>query len=197
MVAVPVAVNYGDILKEIQMVEEDMKVICGVIKNMPEDGLMVEWGSGGSTCKWIETLTNKQKLISIEHNPDWFNRVTRAIKAEWGDVSNKFTYHHKPEKYIQHGYGSIIEEHPCGTDEYQNPDDRIWDADVFFIDGIVRATCLMNVHYRRTKPNSVIMLHDYVGREEWYSWAVQFFDVQTFVDNDKYSTLAILTAKKG
>lgn len=196
MSAVPVPVNYGNILKEIQMVKDDMDVICSYIKNMPKDGLMVEWGSGGSTCKWIETLTEEQKLISIEHNNDWFNRVNRAVKAEWGDVSDKFTYYHIPEKYIQHGYGNLGEEHPCGSDDYINPPDpRIWNADVFFIDGIVRATCLINVLYRKTKKSPIIMVHDYVGREQWYSWAAQFFDVETYTDKDKYSTLATLKPK--
>lgn len=195
MAPVPVVVNYGNILKEIQMVQFDSDKICSIINAMPDDGLMVEWGSGGSTCRWIETLTNKQKLITIEHNENWYNRVTRAIEAEFGDVKDKFTFHHIPEKYIEHGYGHLGEEHPCGTDEYLNPNDVMWDADIYFIDGIARATCLITVLFKRRKRNSVIMIHDYVGREEWYSWSVQHCDVKTFTEQDKYSTLAILTQK--
>lgn len=177
------------------MVQYDADQICNIIKNMPEDGLMVEWGSGGSTCRWLETLTNNQKLITIEHNENWYNRVTRAISTEFGDVSNKFTFYHISEKYIEHGYGSIIEEHPCGTDQYLNPDEKIWDADVFFIDGIARAACLLTVLFKRKKPDSVIMIHDYVGREYWYSWAAQYCDVTTFTEHDKYTTLSILKQK--
>ena len=39
MPAVPVAVNYGNVLTEIQMVQFDADKICGIIKNMPKDGL--------------------------------------------------------------------------------------------------------------------------------------------------------------
>jgi hypothetical protein len=188
--------NYGNVLKEIQIMQSDIDVICDYINKMPEDGLMVEWGSGGSTCKWLETLTLNQKLITIEHNEDWYNRVARAIKNEWGDVSNKFKFYHIPEKFIQHGYGNIGEEHPCGTDEYINPpDDSIWDADIFYVDGIARATCLFSILLRKKKSNPVIMIHDYVGREEWYSWAVQYFNVQIFNQTDERSTLAALTPK--
>ena len=196
MPAIPVAVNYGGVLKEIQMVQTDMEIICDHIRKMPEDGLMVEWGSGGSTCKWIETLTNNQKLITIEHNESWYNRVTRAVNAEFGNIENKFTFYHKPELHIQHGYGNIIEEHPCGVEEYINPDNAIWNADFFFVDGITRGACVSTILHKRKKQDSVIMIHDYVGREFWYEWVVQFFDVETFNHVDQYSTLSILTLKK-
>lgn len=195
MTAIPVAVNYGNILKEIQMVQFDADYICDKIKNMPKDGLMVEWGSGGSTCKWLETLTDSQKLITIEHNENWYNRVGRAVVTEFGDVSDKFTFYHIPEKYIEHGYGSLVEEHPCGTAEYINPDDKIWEADIFFIDGIVRGACLLTTLFKRKKPDSVIMIHDYVGREAWYDWAVQHCDVVTYTDKDQYSSISLITQK--
>ena len=193
-----VPVNYGNILKEIQMYQCDIDIICDKIKNMPADGLMIEWGSGGSTCKWLETLSNDQNLITIEHNESWYNRVTRAIAAEFGDVSNKFSFNHIPEKFIEHGYANLIEEHPCGTDEYlvANGNDKIWDADIYFIDGIARAACALTVLYKRRKPNSVVMIHDYVGREPWYSWSSQFYNVETFETIDPRSSLAVLTEKR-
>jgi hypothetical protein len=195
MPAVPVAVNYGNVLTEIQMVQFDADKICGIIKNMPKDGLMVEWGSGGSTCKWIETLTDDQKLITIEHNENWYNRVTRAVSAEFGDISNKFTFHHIPEKYIEHGYGSLQEEHPCGTADYLNPNANMWNADIFFIDGIARGACLLTTLFMRKKRESIIMVHDFPGREAWYDWATQHCTIETFTDQDQYSSLAILTQK--
>jgi hypothetical protein len=105
--------------------------------------------------------------------------VSRAIKNEFGDVSDKFKFLHIKEQYgFEHGYASVNEEHPFGADEYINPNADIWDADVFLIDGIVRATCAMTVLLKHTKKDPVIFIHDYVGREDWYNWAVQFFDVE-------------------
>lgn len=172
--------DYGGVITEIQLGVKDIEYTVNTIKNMPEYGLMVEWGSGGSTCKWLDTLGEKQKLISIEHNENWHMRVTRAVKNHFGDLdTEKFEYFHVPEAYgFEHGYGNILEEHPLGTAKYINPRVDIFDADIFFIDGIARAACLLTVLLKKTNLHATIFIHDYVGREEWYDWATQWFDVE-------------------
>jgi hypothetical protein len=72
------------------------------------------------------------------------------------------------------------------------PDDRWWDAEIFFIDGIARATCAAMVLLKHNKKNPVIFIHDYVGREQWYSWASQLFKVEIVGDESAKSTLARL-----
>lgn len=174
----PVFVDYGNVIKEIQMCKVEVDYMVDLIKAMPEDGKMVEWGCGGSTCKWIETLKPTQKLITIEHNTSWYGRVTRAIATEFGETPN-FQFLHVPEQYgFEHGYGSVIEEHPTGTAPYVNPDADMWDADIFFIDGIARAACLMTVLLKHTKPDAAIFIHDHLGREPWYDWATQFCRIE-------------------
>ena len=190
------AINYGNIISEVQMNQDEIDYVQKCIKSIPKNGLMVEWGSGGSTCAWLDALTGDQKLMSVEHTENWFNRVNRAIKAHFGEVSDKFTFYHIPEQFMEHGYGSLIEEHPCGTNNYILPkDDRWWDADIFFIDGIARATCAMVTLLKHKKKDPVIFIHDYVGREDWYSWASQFFDVEVVGDLTKKSTLVRLYVK--
>lgn len=187
-----IAVNYGNVITEIQMSEKEIEIMTNAIKSIPENGLMVEWGSGGSTCKWIETLKPTQNLISIEHNENWFNRVKRAIKNEWPENKN-FEYIFEPEKYgFKHGYATPIEEHPLGTDFYLNPTDKIWDADIFFIDGIARSACSLYVLLKHRKKNPLIFIHDYVGREPWYEWSVQLFDRKIFNDDERDCTLVQL-----
>jgi len=189
-------VNWGNILTEIQMETGELNYMVNQIKTMPTDGLMVEWGCGGSTCKWIETLTGSQRLITIEHTESWSSRVQRAIKREFGDVSSKFEMLHIPVLYdFDHKYSTVVEEHPTGTDNYINPSDKIWDADIFFIDGIARATCALMVLQKHTKKNPSIFIHDYVGREQWYSWSTQFFRVETFQTETDKSTLCKLHLK--
>jgi hypothetical protein len=191
MVGVPIKVNYGDgLLTEVQMVEWEAEYIASFVKTMPENGKMVEWGSGGSTLKWLENLPETCSFISIEHNRQWYDKVTKAIQID-RPKDTRYKYLHVPEEYIEHGYGSLIEEHPTGLQNYINPlDVHLWDADLFLIDGIGRAACLMAVLLNKTSRNPVIFIHDYVGREEWYSWAVQFCTVETFLDKDPDSTLA-------
>ena len=175
---VPVPVNYGDIITEIQMVQIEVDEIVGKIKSMPENGKMVEWGSGGSTCKWLDSITSLQKLISIEHNENWYNRVSRAVKKHFGEPSN-FQYLHIPEQYgFEHGYATVTEEHPLGLGPYINPDADIWDADNYLIDGIARATCAMMVLLKNTNPNAIVYMHDHEGREIWYDWATQFYNIE-------------------
>jgi len=190
--------SYGNVITEVQMNQDEIDYVQNIIKEMPADGLFVEWGSGGSTCAWIDVLGDNQKLISVEHNESWFGRVSRAVKNHFVDLDpNKFRYFHIPEQHIQHGYGNPLEEQPMGTDKYLVPPaEDFFDADVFFIDGIARATCALVVLLKCTKKNPVIFIHDYVGRESWYEWASQFFDVEIVGNIENKSTLARLYIKK-
>jgi hypothetical protein len=189
--------NYGNVITEVQMNQDEIDYVQNIIKNMPEDGLFVEWGSGGSTCAWLDVLGENQKLVSIEHNENWYNRVTRGVKNHFGDLGDKFRFFHIPEQHIEHGYGNPLEEHPMGTDNYLLPPvEDLFNADVFFIDGIARATCALVVLLKHTKKDPVIFIHDYVGREKWYDWATQFFDVEIVGDLEKKSTLARLYVRK-
>jgi hypothetical protein len=49
-------VNYGNI-KEMLMFPEETQCVLDHIKNLKPNGLMVEWGTGGSTCKWLENYS--------------------------------------------------------------------------------------------------------------------------------------------
>jgi len=179
-------VNYGGIISEILFSDFEIEHIQNTIKNMPEDGLMVQWGNRGEVCAWLDVLGEKQRLISIESDEAWYGRVNRAIKNHFGDVSSKYLPLHIPTRYIEHTYGSPMEEHPIGTDDYIFPTNKdIFNADVYLIDGLARATCALTVLLKHKKKNPVIFIHDYVGREAWYSWATQFFYVDIIGDVTK------------
>lgn len=170
-----IPVNYGS-LTEIQMQLDELSYMENIIKEMPSDGLMVEWGSGGSTVHWLKTMKDDQRLISIEHNPTWYKKVDENLTDHYAEEKKRLTYYYKREQYgFEHGYASVIEEHPFGTDQYLVPDLDIMNADVFFIDGIARATVALLVLAFSAKEAPPIFIHDYVGREAWYQWAVQFY----------------------
>jgi hypothetical protein len=169
-----IPVNYGT-MTEIQMQLDEVDYITSCIRNMNSDGKMIEWGSGGSTVKWLETMSDNQKLVTIEHNPDWHMKVSNYINTR-SDINNRLTYLFKPELYgYEHGYANVNEEHPHGLDEYLIPSRDILDADIFLVDGIARATTALLVKFLSTKEDPVIFIHDYYGRERWYSWSTQFF----------------------
>ena len=171
-----VPVNYGT-LTEVQMQQDELLYMENVIKNeLPKDGLMVEWGSGGSTIHWLKTMTSSQSLISIEHNVEWYKKVDHNLNENFNDLNVNFNYYLMRELYgFEHGYASLIEEHPTGLDNYMLPDKNILDADVFFIDGIGRAAVSLMVLGLSKKENPAIFIHDYVGREPWYDWATKLY----------------------
>jgi len=172
-------VNYGNVLTEILMSSNELSYVENSIKKLPENGLMVEWGSGGSTCRWIETLSDTQKLISIEHNESWHSRVQRAIKNHFQTPKTNYELLLIKELYeVEHQYGNPLEEFPIGADDYINPNNSVWDADIYIIDGIARGACCLSILINHRKANPIILLKDYVGREPWYNWACQFFDIE-------------------
>lgn len=179
-------VNYGGVITEILFSQLEIDHIQNEIKNMPEDGIMVQWGNRGEVCAWLEVLGEKQRLISIEHDEDWFNRVNRAVRNHFGEVVENYLPLHVEARYIEHTYGTPLEEHPMGADDYIFPSNKdIFNADVYLIDGIARATCALAVLLKHKKKNPVIFMHDYVGREAWYSWATQFFHIEIIGDVTK------------
>lgn len=146
---------------------------------------MVEWGSGGSTKMFLDK-PNVGTLVSIEHNADWHTRVTEALKDHPKRKSLDYLFI-PPELALSfYGYGIPQEENPTFNTEYINPnlafqDLDIWDADVYLIDGISRGACLATTHIKAKNRDAAVFIHDYVGREQWYDWAVGLYSVKKIV----------------
>lgn len=185
--------NYGGILTEIQQSPKEVEYMVDYIKqHMQPHGKLVEWGSGGSTCKWLETLTVNQKLFSIEHNADWYFRVTEAIKNHFGGMPANFTYLLSVERWFNRRAPHPEEELAVGLETYVVPYGLdVWDSDIYFVDGIARMPIVMMILHKNTNPSATIFVHDYVGREQWYGWCAQLFDVEIVG-----TTLAKFTLKK-
>ena len=159
---------------------------------------MVEWGSGGSTTMFLPYFETGE-LISIEHNEEWFNKVVNEISTGdyTEDAKQNFTYVlAKPKIDIRfYGYGVPYEENPAFAADYINPlsdNFTVWDADIYFVDGICRGPILSMIHHmRRTTPMAfdaiseewiiakpTVFIHDYFGPEQrhpWYEWASKMY----------------------
>lgn len=155
------------------------------MSSLPSGTKMVEWGSGGSTMMFLPYFT-EGAFISIEHNKEWYDKVNKAI-----DVSDippsalkEFSYLWRPPSYQGqpvdlrfYGYGVPFEENPCFAESYIDPERSnatIFDADIFFVDGICRGAVLATIYSRCTNPDAIVYVHDYYGpekREQWYNWA--------------------------
>jgi hypothetical protein len=171
--------KYGTI-DAILMMPDEIDFMTSLITADSEPMLMVEWGSGGSTCKWLEVLGDNQRLISIEHNAQWYEKVKDNVALHFGNLDFKFQYYLREDKTLWHYnriYGHISEELPVGLENYICPDSDIFDADIFFIDGVARGACLSTVLLKK-KPTARVFIHDYADRINWYSWITQFVTVE-------------------
>jgi hypothetical protein len=144
---------------------------------------MTEWGSGGSTLMFAPYFTYGT-FISIEHNLDWFTKVTAALH-DLGDESflQNVTYCFAPPPVDPrfYGYGVPFEENPCFAANYINPvipEVDIWESDIFFVDGICRGAILATIAHC-AKRDAAVFLHDHHGpenREVWYKWATDMYE---------------------
>ena len=175
-----VPVNYGKV-NELLMMPDEVDFMVSVINQMPKNGTMVEWGSGASTCKWLDILKENQTLISIEHNLEWFNLVKDSVREHFKDkhLATLNLYYCFDDTYdcYNRQYGNISEELPVGLSSYINVDKDMFNADIFFIDGVARGACLA-ITLLMKKPDARVFIHDYRKRENWYSWITQFAQVK-------------------
>ena len=159
----------------IQMHDDEIEFIVRTIRQTSSDSLMVEWGSGGSTVRWLQEMSGAQNLISIEHNFRWYRKV-RSVVDSSESLSRRLEYLLRPPNGAwKHGYGGVEEESPVGLEGYFAPTDRIFDADTFLIDGVARGVCAILVQLRSRRDNPTILLHDWYPRQNWYSWALQLY----------------------
>ncbi len=104
---------------------------------------MFEWGSGGSTLFFTKRV---KKIISIEHNPEWYHRISELLKnsnilnceyflKELGPASPDI-----PEEYRLAGRKRL----GLDTREYVQVIDNTPDEyfDLVVVDGRQRTTCV-------------------------------------------------------
>lgn len=177
---------------------DEIEYLKDYMSKKPDGTKLVEWGSGGSTAMFLPYFETGE-FISIEHNKEWFDKVVREIQFggyNQAAVQN-FTYVlAEPGVDIRfYGYGVPHEENPCFAQDYINPNSstfNVWDADVYFVDGICRGPILSMIHHKRHSDKSVydatvgewiakgpdIFIHDYFGPENrapWYEWAAKMY----------------------
>ncbi len=195
--------DYGGVITRIMMGPEEIDYVAGVIAAAPDDALIVEWGSGGSSCRWYEAMRAGQKMTVIEHCQAWHDKVAQAAVAAFGaelvkpespgfelvqctehpDVARvcySEPYRDKDDRLVR-DVDFHKEEAPAFMPHYISPRDDVWDADVFLVDGICRGPVLATILAKHRKRAPVILLHDYPQREVVYDWAVHLFPATELV----------------
>ena len=134
---------------------------------------MLEFGSGGSTFYFSNKVKN---LISIEHDQYWAHQMNQKIKEK--DIKNVKILFAQPNMNYMHGDSPWAFRHQEFKNYIQTPEfirRNIGDFnfDVVLIDGRARVECAKFI-YPYLSDDSIIILHDYVGRPrydaifQWY-----------------------------
>ncbi|MEP3266523.1 MAG: class I SAM-dependent methyltransferase [Hyphomicrobiales bacterium] len=120
---------------------DSIKILDSYLK--PDD-FMIEFGSGRST-KWFASKVGK--LISIEHNKEWFDKVSDELAAS--KIAN-IEYRHRH---------AANPDTPQETEAYLDVFDELEDetVDVIFVDGIFRDECALKA-INKVKPGGVILI---------------------------------------
>ncbi len=128
---------------------------------LPDNPVVFEYGSGGSTLYWIK---KKGRVISIEHDPEWytflFNQVRNvpsvdyrlilpeSTEDEMGDPSDPFIYRSKDKDFLNYSFEEFVKQ----IDEF--PDESF---DVVLIDGRARASCIYS-SYQKVRIGGMLIL---------------------------------------
>jgi hypothetical protein len=172
--------------------DDEIKYFKSLMENKPDGTEMVEFGSGGSTCMFVKYFQTG-RLVSIEHNEQWYNKVREEIVI--GDEYSReccenFSYIFKPPTFEDqpidirfYGYGVPYEENPCFASTYIDPTGdvfcpNIWNSDIYFVNGICRGAVLSTIHAKAKKRDAAVFIHDYYGPEKrvpWYNWASNLY----------------------
>jgi len=155
------------------MFPDEWPLIYELSSNLPPNSKIVEWGCGGSTIKFCESLRDDQTIISIEHNREWFEKVLNELGTK--QKSNWRLYYKPANDLWPHETHTLADDLPIGLDEYLYPGDYVLDGDLYLIDGICRATVALILLAKAKNRDAIVLIHDYTFRQHYYEWAVKLF----------------------
>lgn len=165
---------------DMMMYPDEQPRMLQIVADLPDGATMLEYGSGGSTIRFAQTMRKGQTLYSVEHNADWFQKVGDAFKEldkHDATVYRKLIKLPNVEHYTR-AFATTGEELPAQCEKYIHPEFKqpiFWDSlSLVLVDGIARGACLAAVR-SMLMPGTKVILHDYTGRENWYDWAVQLY----------------------
>ena len=135
----------------------------------------LEYGSGGSTYNAM-LRNNIKKIVSVESDKAWYDKILNMINISNMINSNKLIY-----KYIElnaepNNYGypnnvsfNIMKSYPSVIEEYNNIN-----FDLILIDGRFRVACAL-ICFKYINNNSIVIVDDIIGRPH-YNIIYNYFD---------------------
>lgn len=137
-----------------------------------------EWGSGNSTLFFLQM--GVKKLVTIEHELDWFHKVNKLLS------DNNII--HLNNRLIPFQYGSLgsdpgnpnhyksgsTELGEVNFKEYVTVIDEYEDFDFILIDGMARAACIKHA-FKHVSPGGAILIDNTGDRPYYLSQNIHLF----------------------
>jgi hypothetical protein len=137
-----------------------------ILSALPEPGLMLEWGGGGSTGWFLDNMKAHQRLVTVEHHAGWAG----TLRQEYWQHPHWELRHIPPTLEVGQN-ATQWEECPAGLADYVYPAE-VKAADVVLVDGVARSACLAAA-IATGKPGRIIYVHDV--QRPWYDWPLNVF----------------------
>ena len=159
------------------MYPDEVTALQATVDALPEAAVIVEFGSGGSTRFFADNLQAARRLVSIEHNAEWYETVSIALDQHPNRERITLIYAGPELPLSRYIFAMPEEEMPAGLARYIHPETPVSWSDVtcVLVDGVARGACLAALR-TKLRPGTTVLLHDYTGREYWYDWAVSLYD---------------------
>lgn len=190
---------------DILLSDNEQQLLKDIIYNAPSTATFVEYGCGGSTILFAESMRESQHLHSIEHNKEWFDTVSEELHRR--ACTNVTMHLREPRQLLRDTNGAIEainettfrpyatphEELPMGLEDYIHAHNTNIDwSHVYcvFVDGVARGPILALLPYK-LQAHTGVLLHDAAGREVWYQWSYQ----KQYVQLDMVGSMLVMKTR--
>jgi hypothetical protein len=145
------------------MGKEEVGQLLAILHEV-EPKLCLEWGSGGSTRALLEVRPPIERLVSIEHNREWYDRVAAALRDPRLELHYLPPAEPAPPRTLRNrrmqAWDARAEHEPALLADYVAfPATLGIRFDFVLVDGRARRFCL-RAGWDLLRPGGVLLLHD-------------------------------------
>ncbi|NDE16783.1 hypothetical protein EBZ80_17805 [bacterium] len=146
-------------------------------KHLKQSTAFLEFGAGGSTYYAATECPSLRRIVSIESDPEWYERVVDNLKpyaAEKNVVVLFRTLHCKPRSWGWPGEGCT----DADVRAYCYPYDlyALHEFDVVMIDGRFRVACAL-FSFLALRDDVLVMVDDFWPRAKEYAVILDYFSI--------------------
>lgn len=160
--------------------KNDLKLFSEYLDKLNNDDIYFEFGSGGSTYHAC-MRENINTVISVESDPEWFERVSKSIPFKHKLEYKYIDINNKPCTWGRPGSGATYLQQKAYSDSILHVDEhKRKNIRMILIDGRYRVACCLKC-FDVIDENCVVLFDDFLPRKQYY-------DVLKFYNIDKQTS---------